>query len=91
MLKKVSRESRSYRRERVTLLAFCCLLCRTTSSAVIVKAVTMLEATDPGAFLRICEAACKGPQLFGFDDLLELEGRLLHSAVICCTVTLATM
>lgn len=51
----------------------------------------MSEATDPEAFLRICEAACNGAQLFGFVDPLELEGRLLHSAVICCTVTLATI
>lgn len=89
--KKVSRESRSYRRERITVLAFHCLLCRITSSAMILKVVVMLEATDPEGFLRICEAACNGPQLFGFADPLEVEGRLLHSAVICCTIISATM
>jgi len=90
-LKKVLRESRSYERERVTVLAFCCLLCRITSSGVILKVVSTLEPTDPETFLRICEAAHNGAQLFGFTDPLELEGRQLHSAVICCTVTLATM
>lgn len=71
-LRKVSTESGSCRTEGVAALAFYCLLCSVTSSVVILKVVIMLEDTGPIACLRICEAACKGVQLFGCADPLQL-------------------